>query len=377
MGVGAVSQVGEEARRLAEGSGKPSALVVCGRVIGSSELLGRVTALLESAGLAAHVFAEVEPEPSLDAVDKCAAVIEEGEFGVVIGLGGGSSLDVAKVAAAIAGRGYARDHVGVGKIPGKGLPTLMVPTTSGSGSEVTPSALLSDPEGGGLKRGVVSPFMVPDASIVDAELTLTLPPGSTAASGMDVLVHALEAYVSLRANPVTDALALRSMALVGMSLRKAFANGEDLAAREQMASASLLAGICIGNAGLGLVHAIALPLGGRFGIAHGIANAVLLPYVLEFNLPSNLSKYAASSEALGENVDGLTLRERARLVIRAVRDLIEDLDIPPSLKDLGIPDSALDTLAQDAMDNKRLLATNPRKPTLDQVRTICQRAWNG
>lgn len=377
IGSGSLSQAGEVAKKLVA-HGRPSkALIVCGNVMIKSDAYQKLAGYLQEAGIAVESFSGVEPEPSISTAQKCADAIHKGGYGLVIGFGGGSALDVAKVAAATAGKGRVYDFAGIGKVHEKGLPMLFIPTTSGSGSESTLSALLSDTDAGGIKKGYISPFMLPDAAIIDAETTLSLPPKSTAATGIDALIHALESFVSRKATPMSDALALDAIRRIGRSLRKAYANGSDLKAREDMAAASAMAGICIGNSGLGLVHAMALPMGGIYNIIHGISNAVLLPFVLDFNLMAAPEKYAAAAEALGEDISGLSAIEQARLIVPAVIDLMDDIDIPASAKELGVPEEALDELSKHAFGNRRLVDVNPRQPSIEQIRVLFQQGWEG
>lgn len=377
MGKGALSQAGEEARRLiAPGKGS-NALIVCGNVMGSSESYSRLAESLEAVGIGAVKFSGVEPEPSMETGQRCADALGSGDFGLVVGFGGGSALDVAKVASVTAGSSDIRTLVGIGKVSSKVVPSLVVPTTSGSGSESTMSALLSDAREGGMKKGFVSPFMLPDAAIIDPLTTLSVPPSTTAATGIDALIHALEAFVSRRANPITDALALDAIKRIGGSLRTAFVHGDDVKAREEMSAGSLMAGLCIGNAGLGLVHGMAIPLGGLFNITHGIANAVLLPFVLDFNRMAAPEKYALAAEAMGERVDGLDTAERASLISPAVSKLMDDIGIPASLKELGVPEAALDMLSEHAFNHRRQVDMNPRQPTRAEIRELFQMGWQG
>lgn len=377
IGSGSLKHAGEEARKLIKPGSEPKALIVCGSVMSKSVHYTDLVSSLETAGIKVDQFAGVEPEPSMATGQKCADELHEGGYSLVIGFGGGSALDVAKVASVTAGRGDISGFVGIGKIPSKGVPMLFVPTTSGSGSEATLSAILSDMAAGGMKKGFVSPHMLPDSIIIDPLTTLSLPPKSTAATGIDALIHALEAFVSRKANPVTDALALEAIRKIGGNLRKVFANGDDIEAREAMAAGSFMAGMSIGNAGLGLVHGMALPMGGVFGITHGIANALLLPFVLEFNVMAAPEKYAMAAEAMGEPMDGLSAIEKARSIVYAVTDLMDDIEIPRSAKELGVTETALDDLAQHAMNNRRLVDMNPRQPTLAQIRTLFQQGWQG
>lgn len=263
---------------------------------------------------------------------------------------------------------------GTDKVPGRGLPWIAIPTTAGTGSEVTPIAIVTD-RANHLKVGVVSPFLLADAAMVDPCLTLIAPPHITAATGMDALTHAIESFTSPKATPQTDLFALRAIGLIARSLRQAVWCGADLQARTDMAYGSLFAGVALANAGVGAVHALAYPLGGQFGITHGVANSLLLPYVMEFNLVGDVDKYAAIAEALGEPVVGLSTRAAAARAVEAVRTLSVDVAIPQRLRDVGTSEGVLDGLAEAAVQATRLLDNNPRKVSLKDARALYQSAF--
>ena len=294
---------------------------------------------------------------------------------LLVGIGGRSSMDTASaLSVLLAHGGIGQDYVGVGKVPGPGIPVFTIPTTAGTGSEVTNIAIFGDPEKE-LKLGMVSPYLLARLALVDPTLTYNCPPKVTAASGIDALVHAIECYTSIKANNFTDALALEAMRLIVGSLRTAVSNGSDEKARNHMSEGALLAGIAFGNASVGAVHALAYPLGSRFHVPHGVANGLLLPHVIECNLPANLPKYAVIAQMLGEKIEGLSLREAAERGVKAVKTLAADINIPLHLQDLGVPREALEEMAVATMDVTRLLANNPKKLTLDDVRAIWENAW--
>lgn len=333
----------------------------------------RIRAILIEAGLTCDIYDGVEPDPRIELVESCAAAAKDADL--VIGFGGGSSLDIAKLAAihAVHG-GDVRSYVGIGNTPGRGKPTIMMPTTAGTGSEVTPIAVLSDKQAH-LKKGVVSDHLYADVALVDPELTKGLPPYVTAFTGMDTLTHAIEAYTNRFAVPFIDNFALEAIRLAVRSLRRAVCNGDDTQARSDMALASLYGGLCLGSVNTAAVHALAYPLGGTFDVPHGVANSLLLPYVLEFNLISNLEKFTQVAGALGECADGLSLRDGAQLAVNAVKQLAEDIGIVTRMRDLDIPESALDDMAEAAMNVTRLLNNNPRTVTLGDARQIYRNAW--
>lgn len=359
-----------EARRL----GSRNVLVVCDPTIKKLGVADQAASWLAAEGIASKTFSEVEFEPSADGVDRAAEFARSSECDLVIAIGGGSAMDTAKALAVLMSHpGKIRDYIGTGLVPKRGVPTILVPTTSGTGAEMTPNSLFYLPEVRD-KQAMVSPHTIPDVAIVDPLLTVTVPPAVTAATGVDALCHAIESYTSSNASPMTDIYALEAVRLIGTSLRTAVGNGSDLPAREGMARASFFAGISIGNAGTNAVHALAYPLQGQHRITHGIANSLLLPYVLDFNAPSNLQKFARVAEALGEAVDGISLRDAALKSASACRVLSEDVGIPRKLSDVGVKAENVDDLVEGAMKVTRLLANNPRRVTRDDVRLIFERA---
>ncbi len=261
------------------------------------------------------------------------ALSSRAEFGpnLVVGLGGGSPLDIAKATAAILANEIPLESMwGVNNVPQRALPLILMSTTAGTGSEVTPNCILTDvkADGSHKKAGIVSPYILARTAIVDPLLTLTAPPGVTASTGMDALTHAIETYVSVNSQPLTMPLALEAIRLIGKYLRRAVANGSDVEARRNMANASMMAGLAFANGQLGAVHAIAMAMGGQFGVAHGIANALMLPYVMEFNEMAATAKFARIAQALGEPIDGLSERDAAHLAAEAVHQLIADIGLP-------------------------------------------------
>ncbi|MBA7662092.1 Long-chain-alcohol dehydrogenase 1 [subsurface metagenome] len=330
---------------------------------------------MSKAGLLIEVFADSEPEPTLPKLNDTANQLRGNTYDLLVGLGGGSSMDTAKgLSVLLTHGGVGQDYIGVGKVPGPGIPVFAIPTTAGTGSEVTNIAVFGDPEKE-LKLGMVSPYLLARLALVDPTLTYNCPPEVTAASGIDALVHAIECYTSTKANNFTDALALEAMRLIVGSLRTAVSNGSDEEARNHMSEGALLAGIAFGNASVAVVHALAHLLGSRFHVPHGVANGLLLPYVMECNLPANLPRYAVIAQMLGEEIEGLSFREAAERGVEAVKTLAMDINIPLHLQALGVPREALEGMAVATMDVTRLLANNPKKLTLADVRAIWENAW--
>jgi len=370
FGKGALARLPDVVTRL--GAERP--MIVTDQGLVKAGLPARVDAVLADAGISCDVYDGVEPDPRIEIVDLCATRAIEKESDLLIGLGGGSSLDIAKVSASVRVHGGSvPDYLGIGNVPGRGLPTVLMPTTAGTGSEVTPIAVLSD-EAAHLKKGVVSEHLYADVALVDPTLTVGLPPHITAYTGIDALTHAIEAYTNKYAQPFVDTLALEAIRLIGIHLRRAVACGEDEDARYHMSLASTYGGMCLGSVNTAAVHALAYPLGGMFHVPHGVANSLLLPYVMDFNLISDLGKFANIALALGEEVEGLSLRDAAARAVDAVRRLCDDVGIVSHIGDLGIPASASDTMADAAMEVTRLLGNNPRAITIDDVRRIYRAA---
>jgi alcohol dehydrogenase class IV len=371
FGVGAIEKVGAEV----QGLKKKKVLVVTDPGIVQAGLLEPLKHSLQAANIPFALFDGVEPDPRLEVVRQCAELGQKEGVEALIGYGGGSSLDIAKVAAVLlTNEGDLAQFFGIDLIPNPGLPVILIPTTAGTGSEVTPIAILSDTREK-LKKGIVSPYLFPEVALLDPQLTVGLPPLVTALTGLDALIHAIEAYTSVNAFDLTDHLAFRAMELLYDNIRTAYARGEDLEARARMLEGSLLAGIAFANAGVTAVHAFAYPLGGEFHVAHGLANSVMLPHVMRFNLLGNLPKFADIGSALGLDTDPLTDKEAALEALEAIEDLMEDLTIPRRLRDLSIPQEAIPSLAEGVMKVTRLLANNPRRISLEDARRIYEEAW--
>jgi alcohol dehydrogenase class IV len=369
MGPGSFGRLPEEIKRL----GKKKIMIVTDPGLVGTGIVGRLEELLASAGLAAHRFDAVEPDPRYEIATLAADRTKEVGADLVIGIGGGSSLDIAKVASIlVTNNGAVGSFFGVDMVPNPGLTTILVPTTAGTGSEVTPIAILSD-YGEKLKKGIVSPYLLPTVALLDPELTVGLPPAVTAATGMDALIHAVEAYTSKNATPFTDMLALEAMKLIFEHIRTAFANGSDLQARGGMLEGSLLAGMAFANAGVTAVHAFAYPIGAEFHIPHGIANSIMLTTVMEFNMLGNLSKFTHMAKVFGENTSGLSKRQAAQVAVQGLRTLAADLKVPASLREFGVKDEHIPDLAQGVMKVTRLLANNPRELSLEDAEEIYRR----
>ncbi len=334
-------------------------------------------ASLAAAGIEVTVFDGVEADPSLATVD--TAIVSGKAAGItgVIGFGGGSSLDVAKVVALICGSNEDIDDAwGVGNAKGPRLPLVLVPTTAGTGSEVTSVSIIT--VGGDEKRGVSSPIILPDIAILDADLTLGLPAQITAATGIDAMVHAIEAYASRNANnnPLSKMLARQALQLLGGNIEKAVFDGGDRDARGAMLLGSMLAGQAFANSPVAAVHALAYPIGGTFHVPHGLSNALVLPHVLRFNAPDAQAVYAEiAADAFPDLASEQSVQERCALFIERLTALSAKLGLQPRLRDVGIGEEHLPTMAADAMKQTRLLVNNPRDVTMIDALAIYKAAW--
>lgn len=367
FGAGAIARIGALA---AERLG-PRVLVVTDTGLVRAGLVQPALDALAEAGVAASVFDPVTADPPEALVTEGVAAAAAHKATGVIGLGGGSPLDVAKVIALVAGSGEAlADAYGVGLAKGPRLPLMLAPTTAGTGSEVTPIAILTT--GAHEKKGVVSPLLLPDIALLDPDLTLGLPPAITAATGVDAMVHAIEAFTSTNANanPVSKALAREALRLLGGAIERAVADGGDRAARADMLLGSMLAGQAFANSPVAAVHALAYPLGGRFGIPHGLSNALVLTHVMRHNLPACAEAYAALAPCAFPDCP-----QDAQDFVARLEALCARLHFPPRLRDVGVPEDAIDMLAQDAMAQTRLLVNNPRPVTLADATAIYRAAW--
>ncbi|HEY3815444.1 MAG TPA: iron-containing alcohol dehydrogenase [Caulobacteraceae bacterium] len=355
---------------LVAGLGLARVMVVTDPGLKGAGLLDAPLESLREAGVEAVLFSEVEADPPQACVERAVALaLSEGVDGV-IGLGGGSSMDTAKLVALLAGSGAALDAVwGVDVAKGPRLPLIQVPTTAGTGSEVTPIAIVTNPTDE--KRGVVSRWLLPDLALLDPELTTGLPPAVTAATGVDAMVHAIEAYTSrIKKNPVSDALALRALTLLSGAIRMAVKDGNDLEARRAMLQGAWLAGMAFANAPVGAVHALAYPLGGRFHVPHGLSNALVLLPVLEYNLPAAEQHYAELAEAVAPAGVPPGANAAARMFFETMDGLVRDMPMAQRLSQVGVAEGDIEQLATDAMQIERLLVNNPRPMTHDAAVAI-------
>ncbi len=353
-------------------------MVVTDPGIAACGLLDRLTDRLREVGCEWAVFDQVVADPPEAVVQSAAEKARAYGASGVIGLGGGSAMDVAKLVALLAApesRPLAEGY-GVNQVKGGRLPLALVPTTAGTGSEVTPIAIVT--VGDEEKKGVVSPVLIPDLAVLDAELTLDLPPHVTAATGIDAMVHAIEAYTSASANnnPLSRLLAQESLRLLGRSLITCVEDGRNLQARHDALLGACLAGQAFANSPVAAVHALAYPLGARFHLPHGLTNALMLPTVLRFNLPHAADAYAQLHACAFPDIAAAgDPPAQAGTFVASIEALIERLQLPRRLRDVGIEEGHIDMLAADAMKQTRLLINNPRAVRLEDAAAIYRQAW--
>lgn len=349
------------------GSGYKKALVIISKSVKSA--LRDTFAHFRKAGIAFEVIEYPYREPTVAGFSSILETARHYNAESIIGIGGGSVLDTAKLVAAMQRNVQPLNEVwGIGNLAERAVHLVCLPTTSGTGSEVSPNAILLE-ESTAEKKGIISPFLVPDAAYIDPGLTATLPPAVTAETGIDALSHCIEAYTNKFSHPVTDHYALKGIELIMKNLYKTFSDGGNLAARSAVALGSMYGGLCLGPVNTAAVHAISYPLGGKYHIPHGLANAVLLPGVMAFNMPADVDKHAQIALAAGLEKRSTAL-ETAKAGVEQVRELAMACGIPTRLSALGIPEEAVDSLAELAMKVTRLLRNNPREVTYDDVRNI-------
>lgn len=373
FGLGAAERTGTIAREL----GGQKVLLVTDQTLTKIGLIDSLRSTLEKKGLTVDVFDRILGEPELDTAEVVVEYVRKCNCNLVIGVGGGSSLDIAKVASVMAtNSGSVKQYLGVNLVKKTGIPKILIPTTSGTGSEVSASAALGEPERE-IKRAIFSPQLFADVAIVDPLLAVTMPPMVTASTGFDALSHALESFISTNRNPIIDPLALEAIRLVAGNLRVAFADGLNLEARCNMSLAALLGGMCHSlNAGVNGGHAASAAFSVKYKIPHGVGVAVALPYVLEYNLMACMDRLAVVAKTMGEDIS-LPMREAASKAVASVKKLVADLNLPQRLQDLNIPREAIPQLVEGMLARTELLAKNPRKMTREDALKLFERMWIG
>ena len=365
VGTGSSNKIGEECRKL----GWSKSLIITDEIIIKTGILDSIKLSLTRANIQYAIYSGVTTEPTLESVDDGLRFYREKGCEFLVAVGGGSAIDATKAISIMAtNAGSISDYQGVNKIPVRGVPVAAIPTTAGTGSEATRVAIITDTQKD-IKMLYSSPFLVPQIAIADPLLTLSMPPGLTAATGIDALTHAIEAYVSVKANPLADIFCLSAIEHISGNLRKAWSNGKNVTAREMMMMGALQAGVAFSNSSVALVHGMSRPIGACFHVAHGVSNAALLSVVTEFSLIGNPERYARIAQAMGEITDGLSVMDAATKAVQSIKRLVSDVKIP-TLKGLGIDKEELIRLspkmAEDAIASGSP-ANNPRIATQEDI----------
>lgn len=367
FGIGAIENLPKFLNEL----GGTNVLIVGDPGVLQAGIVDQVINPIKNSNIPFTVFTDVGTEASIESVDLGIKMAKENSCDLVIGVGGGSALDTAKaIGLMITHPGNIRDYIGMDKVNSSGAPVIAVPTTAGTGSEITRFAVLSDKQAKA-KLSIGSMYICPTLAVCDPNLTISLPPHITAATGMDALTHALESYVNKATQPISEALSIQSMKLISRSLVIAVKQGENIDARADMLMASTIAAMAFNSTRLGLAHALAIPLGAHFKIPHGVVNAMLLPSVMKFNLVGNIDKFIEVAKIFGENLDGLSKRDAAERSVKVIRRLNEDIGIHYKLSDYGVEEKHLEMIAQEAMESGNV-PINPVKPTIEDLKNLCR-----
>lgn len=373
-GIGASEEVGQHAQRL----GANKALVVTDPGVAKLGYADKIVKQLQSVGIDAPVFSDVTPDPTLQNVNDGLQQYRDEGCDLVVSIGGGSAIDCGKgIAVKLTNDGEFADYMGVDKIPNPGAPFIAVPTTAGTGSECSKVTVITDTETN-VKMMLSSPCLLAQVALVDPLLSLTTPPHLTSAVGIDALTHAIEAYISKRAQPITDTIALESIRLISGSLRQAWADGENISARTDMMVGASIAGIAFSNSSVALVHGMSRPIGAYFHIHHGLSNAVLLLDVMAFSIVGAPARFADIARAMGERIDGLSPMCQADAAIAAVERLINDVQMP-RLGEIGIErdkfEVVVEQMAKDAIASGSP-ANNPRRATPEEIVALYWQCFN-
>ncbi len=371
VGQGVARQLGGEIKTL----GGSKVFVVTDPGVVKAGLVPAIIEPLKSEGMKVGVYDKVRPEPAAGIVDEAARIARSGRYDLVVGLGGGSSLDVAKgVAMMVTNTGSILDYVGLNMFPKRGIPKILVPTTAGTGSEASWVCVVTD-ERKNEKKSLYGFMLLPDVAMLDPVLTVSMPPSVTADTGFDALVHAIESYVSVNRTPYTEIMAGEAIRLISRNLPVAYAKGGDIKARYNMLLAANLAGMAFTSGGLGATHGLAYPLGTQYHMSHGRSNAIMLPHVMRFNLTGNLEGYAGIARMMGENIDGLSPYEASEKAVDAVMRLLGAVRISCRLSDYGVQKKKISLLTKEALQQSRFFVPNPKDITEEDIRGIYRDAY--
>jgi len=371
LGKGVARQLGNEIKTL----GGSKVFVVTDPGVVKAGLVPAITEPLKSEGIKVGVYDKVQPEPSSGIVDEAASIAQHGRYDFVVGIGGGSSLDVAKGVSLMAtNKGTILDYVGLNMFPKRGIPKILIPTTAGTGSEASWVCVVTD-EKRNEKKSLYGFMLLPDVAILDPALTVTMPPSVTADTGFDALVHAVESYVSVNRTPYTEIMAAEAIRLISRNLPVAYGKGNDIKARYNMLLAANLAGMAFTSGGLGATHGLAYPLGTQFHMSHGRSNAIMLPHVMRFNLTGSLERYGSVARLMGEHIDGLSPYDAAARAVDAVLKLLSAVRISCRLSDYGVQKKKIPLLTKEALQQSRFFVPNPKDVTEKDIQAVYEDAY--
>ncbi|MCP1451216.1 alcohol dehydrogenase class IV [Priestia megaterium] len=367
-GQNSIEKVGEHLSLL--GTEVKSALIITQPSMKRLGFVEKLIHQLSDKGVSAYVNIDVLPEPTVENIEEVFQAISKEQYDVLIGFGGGSVLDATKILSVLQTNNQSiRELLGTDLVKNPGTPTILIPTTSGTGSEVTPNAIVTLPDEE-LKIGIVSKYLLPKLVVLDPVLTLSLPRPITAATGMDAFTHSLESFISNKSNLISDMVALESIRLISSSIIEAYQNGNSVEAREKMLVGSMYGGMALTSAGTAAVHALAYPLGGKFKIPHGVANSMLLPHVMEFNMDAIEDRLFLVAEPMGIKIEGFSKTEVAQKVVNRIVEWTNVLEIPQNLKEYGVKEEDVPELALSASKVTRLLNNNPKEVSLKDMEGI-------
>jgi alcohol dehydrogenase class IV len=372
FGIGTIEELGKRIRAL----GTEKVMVVTDEGVAAAGILKRILELLERSGIHFGVFDKVEREPSLENLESGFREASGKGYQAVVGLGGGSSLDVAKLISILLKHGgTTRDYFGIDRVPGRGIPTILIPTTSGTGSEVSKNAVFDDSRAK-TKLVVSSPRLIADLAVVDPELTVTMPPSVTASTGADAFIHAVEGYVAVKSSPLSDLLALEAIRIIHENLPAAFADGGNISARYHMAYGSMLAGIVLNVAGASSSHALAYPIGSHYHVPHGVGCMLTFLEVMEYFSMASLPKFVRMGQVMGVPIEGMSPRQAAEEAIAEMRRLVDYIEIPHKLSAINMDRSLIGPFAKSVVANQQRLLTNgPRRLTEKDIQIIYERSY--
>jgi alcohol dehydrogenase class IV len=372
FGMGSIAELGKRVKSL----GAEKVMIVTDEGVAGAGILDRVRGIMEKSEIACGVFSKVQKEPSIENVEIAFQEASKGDYQALIGLGGGSAIDVAKMVSILLKHGGdVRNYMGIDRIPGRGIPTIMIPTTAGTGSEVSHGAILDDSQAK-TKLGAISLHLIPNLALIDPELTVTMPPSVTASTGADAFIHAVEGYVAVKSNPLSDMIALEAIRIIYENLPVAFANGEDMTARYYMSYGSMLGGLVMNLSGASSSHALGYPIGSLYHVPHGVGCMLTFLVVMEYFAMASVHKFARMAQAMGVRTEEMSLRQAAEQAVEEMRKLADYIEIPHKLSDINMDRTLIESFAKSVVANQQRLLTNgPRKLTEKDIRTIYERSY--